>query len=83
MRPTQWEAASWGSRRSCSTTRRPPPESDVIQAMAKKYPNIGEIVRSITHEDASVVGGGCDDQFEFEFALDLMLDGLERLRDNA
>jgi hypothetical protein len=23
---------------------------------------------------------GCDDQFEFEFALDLMLDGLERLR---
>jgi len=23
---------------------------------------------------------GCDDQFEFEFALDLMLDGLEKLR---
>ena len=32
------------------------------------------------HDDGSVVGGGCDDQFEFEFALDLMLDGLERLR---
>jgi hypothetical protein len=33
------------------------------------------------HDDASVVGGrGCDDQFEFEFALDLMLDGLERIR---
>ena len=30
----------------------------------------------------SVVGLGCDDQFEFEFALDLMLDGLERLRRN-
>ena len=29
----------------------------------------------------SVVGPGCDDQFEFEFALDLMLDGLERLRE--
>jgi hypothetical protein len=27
-----------------------------------------------------MVGGGCDDQFEFEFALDLLLDGLERLR---
>ena len=28
----------------------------------------------------SVVGPGCDDQFEFEFALDLMLDGLERAK---
>jgi hypothetical protein len=26
---------------------------------------------------------GCDDRFEFDFALDLMLDGLERLRDPA
>jgi hypothetical protein len=26
-----------------------------------------------------MVGRGCDDQFEFEFALDLMLDGFERL----
>lgn len=32
------------------------------------------------HDQASVVGGGCDDQFEFEFALDLLLNGLERLR---
>jgi hypothetical protein len=35
----------------------------------------------VSHEYESVVGGrGCDDQFEFEFALDLLLDGLERLR---
>jgi AcrR family transcriptional regulator len=27
----------------------------------------------------SVVGPGCDDQFEFVFALDLLLDGFERL----
>ena len=26
---------------------------------------------------------GCDDQFEFEFALDLMLDGLEKVRDRS
>ena len=32
-----------------------------------------------SHDDASVVGQGCDDQFEFEFALDLLLDGIERL----
>jgi hypothetical protein len=27
-----------------------------------------------------VVGSGCDDQFEFEFAIDVILDGLEALR---
>jgi hypothetical protein len=26
-----------------------------------------------------VVGSGCDDQFEFEFGLDLLLAGVERL----
>ena len=42
---------------------------------------VGEISGGqIAHEEGSVVGGGCDDQFEFEFALDLILDGLERLR---
>jgi AcrR family transcriptional regulator len=61
-------------------TAAAPADSEVVQAMAKAYPYIGELVSSITHDDASVVGGGCDDQFEFEFALDLMLDGLERLR---
>ena len=61
-------------------TAAAPADSEVVQAMAKAYPYIGELVKSITHDDASVVGGGCDDQFEFEFALDLMLDGLERLR---
>jgi hypothetical protein len=34
----------------------------------------------VSHDDATTVGPGCDDQFEFEFALDLMLDGLERMR---
>jgi hypothetical protein len=33
-----------------------------------------------THDDESVVGSGCDDQFEFEFALDILLDGFERLQ---
>ncbi len=32
-----------------------------------------------SHDEGSAVGGGCDDQFEFEFALDLLLDGFERL----
>jgi hypothetical protein len=60
-----------------------PPEIQAImlQQMAERYPHISEMVAAITHDDASVVGRGCDDQFEFEFALDLMLDGLERLRE--
>jgi hypothetical protein len=44
--------------------------------MADTYPNITSMVMAITHDHGSVVGGGCDDQLEFEFALDLMLDGL-------
>ncbi len=55
----------------------------MVQQMAGKFPHITELVMAIAHDEASVVGQGCDDQFEFEFALDLMLDGLERLRDTA
>jgi AcrR family transcriptional regulator len=55
----------------------------MVQQMAGKYPHITELVMAIAHDEASVVGQGCDDQFEFEFALDLMLDGLERLRVTA
>jgi hypothetical protein len=64
-------------------TPEDPPEIQAIvaQQMADMYPHISEMVAAISHDDASVVGQGCDDQFEFEFALDLMLDGLERLRE--
>jgi AcrR family transcriptional regulator len=55
----------------------------MLRELAGRFPNITELVAAITHDQGSVVGGGCDDQFEFEFALDLMLDGLERLRDRA
>jgi len=56
--------------------------------MADTYPNIAALVGEISgggisHDEGSVVGGGCDDQFEFEFALDLILDGLERLREGS
>ncbi|HET9084820.1 MAG TPA: TetR/AcrR family transcriptional regulator C-terminal domain-containing protein [Candidatus Limnocylindrales bacterium] len=52
----------------------------MLQQMSAAYPNITEIVRQVQHDEASVVGAGCDDQLEFEFALDLLLDGLERRR---
>jgi AcrR family transcriptional regulator len=60
-----------------------PMEPEMLREMAGRYPYITELVTAITHDPGSVVGPGCDDQFEFEFALDLMLDGLERLKDRS
>lgn len=51
----------------------PPPE------FAARFPHLAEIAGAASHDGESVVGPGCDDQFEFEFALDLLLDGIERL----
>jgi AcrR family transcriptional regulator len=58
-------------------------EAEMYEAMADAYPSIYELAMTVAHDDSSVVGPGCDDQFEFEFALDLMLDGLEKLSDRA
>lgn len=56
-------------------------EAQTWRALAGTYPSIYELFMAVTHDGASVVGQGCDDQFEFEFALDLLLEGLERLKD--
>jgi AcrR family transcriptional regulator len=58
-------------------------EAEMWTALSGTYPSIYELYLAVSHDDASVVGPGCDDQFEFEFALDLMLDGLERLRERT
>ncbi|GAA3273298.1 TetR/AcrR family transcriptional regulator C-terminal domain-containing protein [Paenarthrobacter aurescens] len=62
----------------------PAPEQPEMQAamarhMSENYPHLFSIAVTAAHDDESVVGRGCDDQFEFEFALDLLLDGFERL----
>jgi Tetracyclin repressor-like, C-terminal domain len=59
----------------------PETQAELLREAAERYPNITELVMAITHDQASVVGQGCDDQLEFEFSLDLLLEGLERLRD--
>jgi AcrR family transcriptional regulator len=48
--------------------------------LAKEFPYITEIVviEAGNHDKNSTLGW-CDDQVEFEFGLDLLLDGLERL----
>jgi AcrR family transcriptional regulator len=61
------------------------PDMDVemYAAMGETHPWIYELATMVNHDDASVVAAGCDDQFEFEFALDLVLDGLERLKERS
>jgi AcrR family transcriptional regulator len=41
------------------------------------YPRISQLAQSVSHDG---VLGRCDDDVEFAFGLDLILDGLERLR---
>jgi AcrR family transcriptional regulator len=48
--------------------------------MAGRYPHLAELAVPVADAGASVVGTHCDQQFEFEFALDLLLEGFERLR---
>jgi AcrR family transcriptional regulator len=57
----------------------PEVQAAVFEEMAARYPNILQVATAASHDEGSVVGRGCDDQFEFEFALDLLLDGFERL----
>ena len=52
-------------------------QQTMVREMAETYPHIVKIVMAATGGDAS--RPGCDEQFEFEFALDLLLDGFEGL----
>ncbi|MFD5432730.1 TetR/AcrR family transcriptional regulator [Kitasatospora sp. NPDC127067] len=61
----------------------PGEQAAALRAMAARYPHIAEIAMARAHDGASVVGSGCDDQFEFEFALDLLLDGFARLHERG
>ncbi|MDG4798280.1 TetR/AcrR family transcriptional regulator C-terminal domain-containing protein [Micromonospora sp. WMMD1082] len=58
----------------------PDPSAGFPPEIAAHFPHLAEIATAASHDDESVVGQGCDDQFEFEFALDLLLDGIERLQ---
>lgn len=52
-----------------------------LQQLKTGFPNIAAIVEQIQHQEETIVGSGCDDDIEFRFALDILLDGLERKRD--
>lgn len=73
----------WGLTLDVFPTPPPPPDEVTARAMmtelATRYPNILAIASAAGHDpDGRAVGGGCDDQAEFEFALDVLLDGFAR-----
>jgi AcrR family transcriptional regulator len=57
-----------------------PVSDEQLAAMADGLPNLTGMLREVAHDDPDSTLGWCDDQTEFEFGLDLILDGLERKR---
>ncbi|WP_369370849.1 TetR/AcrR family transcriptional regulator [Promicromonospora sp. Populi] len=51
----------------------------MLQQMADEVPHMIEMLAEVAHEGPGATLGWCDDQTEFEFGLDIILDGLDRL----
>lgn len=50
---------------------------EMLQQMAADLPYLVGMLSEIVHDDPDSTLGWCDDQTEFEFGLDVLLDGLE------
>jgi len=59
----------------------PEAEALMLQQLLQAYPNIAAMAAGANHDGDSILGPGCDSDMEFTFALDLILDGLESMRD--
>ena len=55
----------------------------MLRQMADQVPHMVQMLAEVAHDEPGGTLGWCDDQTEFEFGLDLILDGLERLRVSA
>jgi AcrR family transcriptional regulator len=55
----------------------------MAQQLAGQFPHLAGMLFDVVHDDPDSTLGWCDDQAEFEFGLDLILDGLDRLRPTA
>lgn len=49
-------------------------------ALTAAFPHLAEMLAEVAHDEPGSTLGWCDDQTEFEFGLDVLLDGLERRR---
>ena len=73
-----------GSRMYGFTQELMPNESnstvDMDPRMMAMVPNLAAMLAGVVHDEPGDTLGWCDDQTEFEFGLDLLLEGLERRR---
>jgi AcrR family transcriptional regulator len=51
-----------------------------FEQMAALVPNLVGMLAEVAHDEPGATLGWCDDQTEFEFGLDLLLEGIERRR---
>lgn len=51
-----------------------------LEQFAAQVPHLAAMLAVVRHDDPDSTLGWCDDQYEFEFGLDIILDGLERKR---
>ena len=49
-----------------------------LAGMAEFVPHLAAMLQDVVHDDPDSTLGWCDDQTEFEFGLDLLLDGIAR-----
>jgi AcrR family transcriptional regulator len=54
-----------------------------LASMAGQLPYLVGMMAEIAHDDPDTTLGWCDDQTEFEFGLDLILHGLDRMRETT
>jgi AcrR family transcriptional regulator len=52
-----------------------------LGSMADQIPHLVAMFMEVAHDDPGSTLGWCDDQTEFEFGLDIILDGLDKMRD--
>lgn len=60
-------------------TPTPKEQAALGAEFARRFPHVLQIAPAATRGDLAGVGHGCDEDFEFTFALDLLLDGAARL----
>jgi AcrR family transcriptional regulator len=54
-----------------------------LAGMAGQIPHLVAMFMEVAHDDPDSTLGWCDDQTEFEFGLDLILDGLDKIRNTT
>ena len=56
------------------------PSGEDLTLMHDFVPHLAAMLEDVVHDDPDSTLGWCDDQTEFEFGLDVLLEGLERRR---